>query len=87
MEGQCKESQQPTVISGTVSSSNIELDKAIVSPFMDFVNDISATLHDLVSNFVAGRLANYIDYWHGLTHDREVLNTIRGLSIEFKCFG
>ena len=86
MEGQSKESQQPTVISGTVSSSNIELDKAIVSPFMDFVNDISATLHDLVSNFVAGRLANYIDYWHGLTHDREVLNTIRGLSIEFKCF-
>ena len=40
-------------------------------------------LHDLVDNFQAGRLSNFIDVWKTLTFDKEILQTVSGLTIDF----
>ena len=83
MEGQWEKDKWPSVNTGTVSDFTNQPDLSIVSPFNDFIDKIVIELHDLVKNFSAGRLSLFSDYWKTLTRDKEILNTIAGLSIEF----
>ena len=40
-------------------------------------------LTDMVNNFQAGRLSAFSDSWKTITHDKNILSTVKGLSIEF----
>ena len=48
-----------------------------------FNDNVITTLPNLVQNFVAGRLRSHFSEWCKLTHDKQVLNTVKGLKIEF----
>ena len=80
MEGQLQE-QQP-LITGTVSFLS-SIDKTVVSPFNDYIEQTKPVLDDLVTNFQAGRLSAFSDSWKTITHDKNILSTVKGLSIEF----
>ena len=80
MEGECPEEQQEPVELAVVSkcfSSNIS------PPFEVYINELLPKLNNLASNFQAGRLSKHVDFWRSLTRDKNVLDTISGLSIEF----
>ena len=38
----------------------------------------------MVNNFQAGRLRHFLSFWKTLTRDKNILNTVSGLKIEFK---
>ena len=69
-------------LNSEVSVNSCFLDKAIVSPLHDFIDSILPVLHEQVKNFRAGRLADHLDFWKSLTSDRNILNTVKGLSLE-----
>ena len=80
MEGQ--RIQEQPLSTGTVSFYDL-LDHTVVSPFVEYIENLKPVLHDLVDNFQAGRLSQYANFWRKLTRDRNILSTVNGLSIEF----
>ena len=82
MEGQ--QLQKQPLNTGTVSFSyDSDSNHTVVSLFTSFIENVKPRLHELVDNFQAGRLSDFTSYWRTLTKDRNILNTVSGLSIEF----
>ena len=69
-------------MTGKVSFA-INIKQKPVSPFSDYINHLKPVLQNQVDNFQAGRLAMFNDCWQTITRDRRILNTVKGLSIEF----
>ena len=49
----------------------------------DFQINVLDTLPSLVDNFVAGRLSEHVSEWHKITRDKQIIDTVKGLKIEF----
>ena len=61
-----------------------ELSKEEVdSRWYKFNTETIPYLHTLVENFEAGRLYNHYDFWKTLTSDKNILQTVVGMDIEF----
>ena len=67
-----------------MSEGNLSNSIVLDSPdWCSFNDNVITTLPNLVQNFVAGRLRSHFSEWCKLTHDKQVLNTVKGLKIEF----
>ena len=67
-----------------MSGLDLCLNQTVVSPFNEYVHKIMPILRNSVETFKAGRLTEYYDAWSNLTRDKQILNTVKGLEIEFK---
>ena len=54
-----------------------------VSLFKNFLPELQRYLKAQVDNFQAGRLSNYLDRWQTITTDKEILQTVEGMTIDF----
>ena len=63
--------------------NNIMSNGGVDSQISRFIKEKVPYLHYLVDNFEAGRLYKHYDYWTKLTSDKNILQTVAGMDIEF----
>ena len=51
--------------------------------WLDFHDNVINKLPNLVKNFEAGRLKLHVSEWYKITHDKQIIDTVKGLKIEF----
>ena len=67
-----------------VSRGNYPFSIVIDSPiWRDFLENVISKLPNLVTHFIAGRLRDHVNEWRKITRDKQIIDTICGLKIEF----